>query len=90
MCGAASAAAFISLLIMYAFNLYTKSEWLNDLFVILIYIGGTFSISTVLAGLQLQGKMSKERLKKITKIALPVCAVLMVILMVCIYFIMST
>lgn len=90
MCGAASAVAFISLLIMYAFNLYTKSEWLNDLFVILIYIGGTFSISTVLAGLQLQGKMSKERLKKITKIALPVCAVLMVILMVCIYFIMST
>ena len=90
MCGAASAAAFISLLIMYAFNLYTKSEWLNDLFVILIYIGGAFSISTVLSGLQLQGKMSKERLKKITKIALPVCAVLMVILMVCIYFIMST
>lgn len=87
MCGATSTAAFIILLIMYAFNLYTKSEWLNDLFVILIYIGGAFSISTVLAGLQLQGKMSKERLKKITKITLPVCAVLMVILMVCIYFI---
>ena len=88
--GATSTVAFISLLIMFAFNLYTKSEWLNDLFVLLIYIGGAFSISTVLAGLQLQGKMSKERLKKITKIALPVCAGLMVILSVFIYFIINT
>lgn len=88
--GATSTVAFISLLIMFAFNLYTKSEWLNDLFVVLIYIGGAFSISTVLAGLQLQGKMSKERLKKITKIALPVCAGLMVILSVFIYFIINT
>lgn len=87
MCGVISTVAFASLLIMYAFNLYTKSEWMNDLFVILIYIGGAFSISTVLSGLQLQGKMSKERLKKITKIALPVCIALMVLLSVFIYFI---
>lgn len=87
MCGVISTVAFVSLLIMYAFNLYTKSEWMNDLFVILIYIGGAFSISTVLSGLQLQGKMSKERLKKITKIALPVCIALMVLLSVFIYFI---
>lgn len=88
--GATSTAAFISVLIMIDFNLYTKSEWLNDLFVVLIYIGGAFSFSTALSGLQLQGKMSKERLKKITKTTLPVCAGLMVILSVFIYFIINT
>lgn len=87
--GAISTVAFVSLLIMFAFNLYTKSEWMNDLFVILLYIGGAFSISTVLAGLQLQGKMSKERLKKIKLIALPVCAVLMVLFTVFIIFLMK-
>lgn len=87
--GVTSTAAFVSLLIMFAFNLYTKSEWLNDLFVILIYIGGAFSISTVFSGLQLQGKMSKERIKKITKIALPVCIGLMALLCVFIYFIIN-
>lgn len=87
--GVTSTAAFVSLLIMFAFNLYTKSEWLNDLFVILIYIGGAFSISTVFSGLQLQGKMSKERIKKITKIALPVCIGLMALLVVFIYFIFN-
>ena len=87
--GVTSTAAFVSLLIMFAFNLYTKSEWLNDLFVILIYIGGAFSISTVFSGLQLQGKMSKERIKKISKIALPVCIGLMALLSVFIYFIIN-
>ena len=87
--GAISTVAFVSLLMMFAFNLYTKSEWMNDLFVILIYIGGAFSISTVLAGLQLQGKMGKERLRKIKMFALPVCLALTVLLSLFIFFIMS-
>ena len=87
--GVASTAAFVILLVMYIFNLYSKSGFMNDLFVIMFYIGGVFSISTILAGLQLQGRMSKQRLKKITKIALPVCVILMIMLSVLIYLLMS-
>ncbi len=87
--GVASTAAFIILLVMYMFNLYSKPGFMGDLFIYMLYIGGIFSISTVLAGLQLQGRMSKERLKKITKIALPVCIALMIVLSVVIYFVMT-
>ncbi len=86
--GFISTVAFIGLLIMFVFNLYKKSEYLNDLFVFMIYIGGIFSMSTAFASLQLQGKMSKQRLKKITKIALPVCIVLMIMISIFIYFIL--
>jgi hypothetical protein len=48
----------------------------------MFYLGGIFTLSTVFAGLQLQGKMSKERRKKIVKIALPVCIIAMVLLTV--------
>ena len=87
--GAASTAAFVILMVMYMFNLYLKTEFMNDLFVIMLYIGGAFSISTAIAGLQLQGRMSKERLAKIRKILLPVCAILMVVLSILIYFVIS-
>lgn len=89
LCGVASTAAFVILLIMYVFNLYTKPGFLGDMFMHMFWIGGIFSVSTILAGLQLQGRMSKERLKKITKILLPVCLILMAVLSVLIYFIIA-
>ena len=67
---------------MYVFNLHDKTESLNNMFVMLFYIGGIFSVSTAFAGLQLNGKMGKERLKKIVKISLPVCIALMVVVTV--------
>lgn len=67
------------LLVMFSFNIYSKSEGLNDLFVYFIYLGLIFSISTIILGLQLQGKMGKDRLKKIAKFLLHVCVIVMLI-----------
>ena len=89
LCGTASTAVFIILLVMYVFNLHSKTGFLSDMFTYLFYIGGIFSVSTIFSGLQLQGRMSKDRLKKITKIALPVCVVLMIMISIVIYFVVS-
>lgn len=87
--GVYSMVAFGILLVMYVFNLHQKTEFLNQIYIMLFYIGGIFSVSTILAGLQLQGKMSKERLKKIRKILLPVCLILTVLLVLLIMFVIS-
>jgi len=70
---------------MYVFNLHSKTDGLNNLFIMMFYIGGIFSVSTIIAGLQLKGKMKKERIKKITLISLPICVILMVLLSVIIF-----
>ena len=88
-CGTISALCFAFLTIMYAFNLYSKSAWMGDLFIDMLLVGIAFSISTVLSGLQLTDRMSKERLRKTVKILLPVCAVALVVLTVLIMVIMS-
>ena len=60
--GVSSTAVFVFLLGMYAYGLQNRSEWLGDVFLFLINMGGFFSLSTAFAGLRLRGKMSKERI----------------------------
>ena len=71
---------------MYVFNMQTKSDFLDNLFVYLMYFGIICSISTVFAGLQLTGRMSKKRIKAIAKITLPICLIATVVIMALIYF----
>ena len=49
---------------------------------LLILAGGIFAIITVLAGLQLKGRMSKERNKKLLRITIPVWVVITVIILI--------
>ena len=49
---------------------------------LLILAGGIFAIITVLAGLQLKGRMSKERNRKLLKITIPVWVVITVIILI--------
>ena len=72
LCGLCSALIFAFILISFAYNLYQTVQWINDLFFYSIVLGLYFSFSTIITGAQLTGKMSKDRLKRISKIALPV------------------
>ena len=87
--GLGATISLVFLLIMFVFNIYTKSQFLNQLFIDLFYIGLIFSVSTTIAGLQLKGKMGKQRLKKIVKITLPVCIVATILLTFMIIFLIS-
>ena len=49
---------------------------------LLILAGGIFAINTILAGLQLKGKMSRERNKKLIRITVTVWVVIAVILLI--------
>lgn len=49
---------------------------------LLILAGGIFAINTILAGLQLKGKMSRERNKKLIRITITVWVVIAVILLI--------
>lgn len=49
---------------------------------LLILAGGIFAIITVLAGLQLKGRMSKERNRKLLRITIPVWVVITVIILI--------
>ena len=87
--GLISTITLIILLIMYAFNIYTKSQGLNDLFIYLLYIGLICSISSIVSGLQLKCKMSKERIKKITMISIPICVIGMLIVTLLTMFLLT-
>lgn len=84
--GVSSTAVFVFLLGMYAYGLQNRSEWLGDIFLFLINMGGFFSLSTAFAGLRLKGKMSKERAKKIARISLAVCAAALILVIGLIIF----
>ena len=55
---------------------------------LLILAGGIFAINTMLAGLQLKGKMSKERNKKLIGISVTVWVVLAVIILLFLTFLL--
>lgn len=55
---------------------------------LLILAGGIFAINTILAGLQLKGKMSRERNKKLIRIAITIWVVLAVIILIFMTFVL--
>ena len=48
----------------------------------LILAGGIFAINTIMAGLQLKGRMSKERNRKLLRITIPIWVVITVIILI--------
>ena len=55
---------------------------------LLILAGGIFAINTVMAGLQLKGRMSKERNKKLIRISIIIWVVLTVLILIFLTFIL--
>lgn len=70
---------------------YFLSYWFSDLVLtplILVLASGIFAINTMLAGLQLKGRMSKERNKKLIAISVTVWIVVAVVLLIFMTFIL--
>ena len=64
---------------------YFLSYWIDGMVLtplLLILAGGIFAINTILAGLQLKGKMSKERKKKLLRITITIWIVVAVLLVI--------
>lgn len=68
-----SAVVFLGLLVVLAFGLNERYAYL-DLPMNLSWFGLIFSVSGIIQILQIKGNMSKQRLNKIRKILLPICA----------------
>ena len=77
-----SVAAMIVYFLLYFFDEIVLTPFL------LILAGGIFAINTILAGLQLKGKMSKKRNKKLIAITVTVWVVLAVIILFFMTFIL--
>ena len=77
-----SVAAMIVYFLSYFFDEIVLTPFL------LILAGGIFAINTILAGLQLKGKMSKKRNKKLIAITVTVWVVLAVIILFFMTFIL--
>ena len=63
---------------------YFLSYWIDGMVLtplLLILAGGIFAINTILASLQLKGKMSKERNKKLIRITITIWVVIAVIIL---------
>ncbi|MEE1154998.1 MAG: helix-turn-helix domain-containing protein [Acutalibacteraceae bacterium] len=88
-CGLISTISLVFILIMYAFNICSKDEWLSQMFIYLIYLGIGSSIYTVICGLQLKGKMSKERLIRVRIISSIICLLATVLVTSVIVFLIS-
>lgn len=87
--GLISSIIYMIVMIMYVYNIQKRSDAMEGLFIMLIQLGLIGTFSTTFCGLQLSGKMSKERIKKIRLIMLPVCIGLMILLTVMILAFMS-
>lgn len=74
--GLGATCMFAGVLILYIFNLYSRFDWAGNMLVCFLYIGAYFSISNIIAGLQLRGKMTKQHLKTMVKVLVPVCVAL--------------
>ena len=74
--------------IMYFVSMYIDGIVLTPL--LLILASGIFAINTLLAGLQLKGKMSKERNKKLLRITITIWVVIAFILLFFLTFILPS
>ena len=79
-CGQGTLIASAALFIVHFISYFTNELVLTP--IILIITCGIFGLNTMLAGLQLKGKMSKERYKKLLRITIIVWVIVAVILVI--------
>lgn len=79
-CGQGMLITSVASLIVYFLSYYIDELVLTPF--LLILAGGIFAINTILAGLQLKGKMSRERNRKLIRITITVWIVIAVILLI--------
>ena len=87
-CGQGMLITSVASFIMYFVSMYIDGIVLTPL--LLILASGILAINTLLAGLQLKGKMSKERNKKLLRITITVWIVIAVILLIFVTFILPS
>ncbi len=85
-CGQGMLITSVAAMIVYFFSYFFDEIVLTPF--LLILAGGIFAINTILAGLQLKGKMSKKRNKKLIAITVTVWVVLAVIILFFMTFIL--
>ena len=87
-CGQGMLITSVASFIMYFVSMYVQDIVLTPL--LLILASGIFAINTLLAGLQLKGKMSKQRNKKLLRITITIWIVIAVILLIFVTFILPS
>lgn len=87
-CGQGMLITSVASFIMYFVTYYIGGVVLTPL--LLILASGIFAINTLLAGLQLKGKMSKDRNRKLLRITITIWIVLAVLLLFFVTFILPS
>ena len=85
-CGQGTLIASVALFIVHFISYFTNELVLTP--IILIITCGIFGLNTLLAGLQLKGKMSKDRYKKLLRITIIIWVIVAVILVIFMTFIL--
>ena len=85
-CGQGMLITSVASMILYFLSGYINGIVLTPL--LLILAGGIFAINTILAGLQLKGKMSRDRNKKFIRITITVWVVLAVVILLFMTFVL--
>ena len=87
-CGQCMLITSVASFVMYFVSMYVEGIVLTPL--LLILASGIFAINTLLAGLQLKGKMSKDRNRKLLRITITIWIVLAVLLLFFVTFILPS
>lgn len=87
-CGQGMLITSVASFVMYFVSMYVEGIVLTPL--LLILASGIFAINTLLAGLQLKGKMSKDRNRKLLRITITIWIVLAVLLLFFVTFILPS
>ena len=86
-CGQGMLIVSVASMIIYFINYMWDTGMVLTPF-LLILAGGIFAINTILAGLQLKGKMSRDRNKKLIRITITVWVVLAVVILLFMTFVL--
>ena len=87
-CGQGMLITSVASFVMYFVSMYVEGIVLTPL--LLILASGIFAINTLLAGLQLKGRMSKDRNRKLLRITITIWIVLAVLLLFFVTFILPS
>ena len=87
-CGQGTLIAAVALFIVYFISYFTNNLVLTP--IALIIACGIFGLNSMLAGLQLKGKMSKEKKKKLLRITIIIWVVVAVLLVIFFTFILPS
>ena len=88
-CGQGALICSIASMLVFFINPYLGNNLALTPF-LLILACGIFAINTVMAGLQLKGRMSKERNKKLIRISIIIWVVITVLILIFVTFILPT